>query len=331
MKQKSVEMARPFGLFRTFVARRPVWCSWQITDRCNFRCKMCSVWKRDTGAEQTVGEIAQSSANLARIGTMVVSMTGGEPLLRQDLPEIVRAISRHHFPFVSTNGSLVTQEVAGALTEAGLWGVGVSLDYADATRHDAVRGHTGAYEQAIAALELLQAARIRKRPQVNMMITLMHDNLEDLPRLAELATRIGCGFRIQTYSTLKTNDKERVYPHPVSKALLSLQRQYPNLATNRVVLEKFDQALTEGVPGCVAGRYMLNIDPRGNVAKCPEDQANPVGHILRDDAKTLLARLKERHRTNTCKACWYNCRNELEVCYTMRGMFYGGMRNFQSK
>lgn len=322
-------VAKKFGFFKTFLARRPVWCSWQVTDLCNFRCKFCAVWKkRSNGREQTLEEIEQSAGKLACIGTMMVSITGGEPFLRKDLPSVVRVIGRHHFTFVTTNGSLVTRQSARALAKAGLWGVGVSLDYADPQRHDAARGREGAYHQAVEALRILQEQRFGGRPQVNVMFTLMHDNFDDLSELAELSQGYGCSIRVQPYSVLKTGDTKLKYQRPVAKRLLELRRRFPNIVTNPVVLEKFDTALNDGVPGCVAGRYMLNIDPFGHVSICPENQAHPMGHILNDDVKTLVRRLKERYRSNTCRACWYNCRNEIEVCYTARGMFYSGMRNF---
>ena len=219
-------------------------------------------------------------------------------------------------------------ERARALAEAGLWGVGVSLDYADPQRHDALRGKEGAHHRAMEALRILQEARIGGRPRVNLMITLMHDNFDDIAELAEFARGVGCSFRVQPYSILKTGDTGLQHPRPVAGRLLELRRRYQNFITNPVVLEKFDTALNGGVPGCVAGRYMLNIDPTGRVAKCPEDRLNPVGHILHTDGKTLVRLLKERHRSNTCSDCWYNCRSELEVSYTARGMFYAGMRNF---
>ena len=321
-------MIKNARFFKSYMLRRPVWCSWQLTDRCNFRCKFCSVWKKPPGSgEMTLEEIRCSAEKLALIGPMMVSMTGGEPLLRKDLASIVRTIGRHHFTFISTNGWLVTREIARELAKAGLWGVGVSLDYADPKRHDEARGIPGAHQRAMEALKRFQKERINGRPQVNLMFTLMHDNFNELPKLAQLTSEIGCNFRVQEYSNLKTKDDDLQYPRPVAKELLKLQREFPNFVTNPVVLEKFDEAITSGVPGCVAGRYMINIDPRGNVAKCPEDQANPVGHILKDDNKVLLERLRMRHRKNTCKSCWYNCRNEIEVCYTFRGMWYGGLRN----
>ena len=321
--------AKQFAFFKTFITRRLVWCSWQVTGERNYRCRFCNAWnKPPKGQEQTLAEIERSAAKLARLGTMVVSLTGGEPLIRRDLPAVVRTINRYHFTFISTNGSLVTPERARALTEAGLWGVGVSLDYADPQRHDAARGHEGAHRQALEALRIFQEERLGGRPQVNLMFTLMHDNFDDLPAIAELSRRYGCSFRVQPYSVLKTGDTALRHQRPVAQRLLELRRQFPNFATNPLVLEKFDTALTTGVPGCVAGQNMLNIDPVGRVAKCPEDQAHPVGHILEDDTRTLVQRLKERHRSNTCGDCWYNCRNELEVSYTARGMFYGGLRNF---
>ncbi len=315
------------GFFSSFMLRRPVWCSWQLTDKCNFRCKFCSIWKKkDTSGQMSLAEIEQAAAKLAQIGPMMVSMTGGEPLMRPDLGSIIHAVDRYHYSFISTNGSLVTRERAKELVKAGLWGVGVSLDYARPEKHNENRGFPGAYDRALNALEHFLAVRVKGRPQVNLMFTLLNDNLQDLEQLAKLTREIGCTFRVQAYSSLKTLDNSMQHPEPVSEKLLALHRKYPHFITNRVVLEKFDQAITEGVPGCIAGKYMINIDPRGYVSICPESQAYHVGHILRDENGILLERLREKHKKNTCKSCWYNCRNELEVSYSMRGMWYGRKR-----
>lgn len=274
----------------------------------------------------SLDEIRQGARKIAQIGPMMVSMTGGEPLMREDLPQIIEAMDEHHFSFISTNGSLVTRERAREIVRAGLWGVGVSVDYANAEKHDENRGFPGAYERALRALEFFRREQVNGRPQVNLMFTLLNDNLGDLDEIARITKEIGCTFRVQAYSNLKTHDNSMQYPEPVSQKLLELHKKYPHFVTNRVVLEKFDQAISEGVPGCIAGKYMINIDPRGFVAKCPEDQAHPVGHILTDDNATLLKRLQEKHRENRCKSCWYNCRNELEVSYSMRGMWHGKKR-----
>ncbi|PIE64657.1 MAG: hypothetical protein CSA26_07160 [Desulfobacterales bacterium] len=323
----SKKVVKNAGFFRSFVRRRPVWCSWQLTDKCNYRCKFCSVWKKGLNTRQmSLDEIRQAAGRIASIGPMMVSMTGGEPLMREDLPQIIAAVDEHHFSFISTNGSLVTRERARELVQAGLWGVGVSLDYACAEKHDANRGARGAYERALRALEFFRSEQVNGRPQINVMFTLLNDNLADIDEIARISKEIGCTFRVQAYSSLKTNDHSMQHGEPVSRKLLELHKKYPHFVTNRVVLEKFDQAITDGVPGCIAGKFMINIDPRGFVAKCPEDQLHPVGHILQDDIETLLNRLKEKHRQNRCRSCWYNCRNELEVSYSFRGMWYGKKR-----
>ena len=185
----------------------------------------------------------------------------------------------------------------------------------------------GAFEQAVAALRIFKESRIGTRPRVSVMFTLLNDNLDDLPVLAQLAESLDCSMRVQPYSMLKTGETELIHPRPVARKLLALCRRYPSIVTNPVVLEKFDLAIGEGVPDCVAGLRMLNIDPFGSVSICPESQANPIGHILSDDIDVLLARLRREHDANSCTACWYNCRNEMEVCYSFRGFFYGMMRN----
>jgi len=327
-KNRGNLLLRNARFFKSYLLRRPVWCSWQLTDKCNFRCQFCSVWKKEDDSQQLdLQEIALAAEKLAKIGPMMVSLTGGEPLMRNDLPEIINIISRYHYTFISTNGSLVTREKARELVKAGLWGVGVSVDYARPALHDENRQFPGAYERALNALEIFQNERKNGRPQVNLMFTLMKDNLQDIEKLAEITKKIGCSFRVQAYSNLKTHDNSLQYPRPVSQDLLALHKKYPHFITNQVVLEKFDQAITTGVPDCIAGLYMINIDPRGYVSICPENQDNPVGHILRDDNDTLLANLKEKHNTNRCQSCWYNCRNELEVCYSFRGMWFSGKRN----
>jgi MoaA/NifB/PqqE/SkfB family radical SAM enzyme len=129
---------KKWRLVRAYLARRPVWCAWQVTYRCNFRCHICSYWQEPhTPAEElTVEQFARGAENLARGGSMLLILAGGEPLLRADLPDIVAALARRHFPFLTTNGWRVSADRARALWDAGLWGVSISIDYPDARRHD---------------------------------------------------------------------------------------------------------------------------------------------------------------------------------------------------
>src|SRR5205814_8429564 len=157
----------------------------QVSNRCNLTCGFCSFWERPAHPrdEMTVPEFEGISAKLAEAGSMVVSIEGGEPLLRPDIVDIVRAFARHHHPILFTNGWRVTAELARRLWAAGLTEIGVSIAYATAERHDAHRGKSGTFAAAGSALDVLRDTAPHGRRQVTVMTVIMHDNVDDLEPL----------------------------------------------------------------------------------------------------------------------------------------------------
>jgi MoaA/NifB/PqqE/SkfB family radical SAM enzyme len=308
-------------LLRSYCAGRPVWCAWQVTYRCNFRCHFCQYWRgaAEAAGELTVEEFARGARKLARWGATLISLGGGEPLLRPDIVEIVRELARYHFVFLTTNGWLATPELARRLYEAGLWGASVSLDYADPVLHDRQRGRDGAFERARAALSTFVAARTQPYQRVNLLATLVADNLGEMEGLAALALEVGANFMVQPYSALKTGRAEFLPQPAVSRQLLALHDRYPNFLSHRRFLARFDAAVNGGVPRCRAGRNFFNVDECGQVALCVERRAEAVGDLVRDDLSALGNRLRRAARDNRCQACWYNCRGEVEALYDVRG------------
>ncbi len=314
---------KKWRLFRAWSGRHPVWCAWQVTYRCNFRCSFCHYWRDPMGAlpEQTVEDFRTGSRRLAKLGSLLISLAGGEPLLRGDIVELVRAVAEFHLPFLTTNGSLATPQLARDLFAAGLWGVSVSLDYADRARHDKARGMPGAFDGALRAIDHFVAARRHDWQRVNLMCVLLHDNLDDVEPLIELARDRGAYFMIQPYGFRKTGSRRFVHAnHGVSRRLIELKRRHPNFLSNEVFLGRFDEALNGGVPDCRAGQAFFNIDPTGDIAICVEEKGRPVANLYRDSAQTIVERLAERARGNTCTDCWYNCRGEVEMLYRPGGL-----------
>jgi MoaA/NifB/PqqE/SkfB family radical SAM enzyme len=309
-------------LIRAYLARRPVWCAWQVTYRCHFRCRICSYWQEEHSAaeELTVQEFARGAENLARSGSMLINLAGGEPLLRDDLPEIVAALARWHFPFLTTNGWRLSSDRAAELWRAGLWGTSVSIDYPDANRHDTQRGRPGAFDEAVRAIETLRDTRTGPHQRVSVMAVLTSENQGDIEGVLELAERLGVHFMVQPYCTLKTGSKEHLARPPVAERLVDLRRRHPAFLSNPYFLSRFDAALNGGVHGCRAGRSTFNIDERGQVAKCVEDRLHPLGSVVETPMPELVARLARAWRENRCKTCWYNCRGEVEALYTPRGL-----------
>ena len=314
---------KKWRLFRAWAGGNPLWCSWQLTYRCNFRCRFCHYWRDPLGRapEPTVEDCAAGARKLAGLGTLLISLAGGETMLRTDLPEIVREVGRYHFPFVTTNGWFVTPRAARELMQAGVWGVSVSIDYARPDRHDERRGMDGAWEQAWRAVELLSAARAHEFQRVNVIAVLMDDNLDDIPLLVKMASDRDAYFMVQPYGRLKTGS--RAYAHrdgAVSPRLSALRRRCGNFLSNPWYLERFDEFLRGGIAGCRAGKAFFNIDSTGEIAICVEKRSHPAANLFQHSAAGIRSRLRQACRGNRCADCWYNCRGEVESLYTPGGL-----------
>jgi MoaA/NifB/PqqE/SkfB family radical SAM enzyme len=316
--------SKKLRLVKAYATGRPVWVTWQVTYNCNYGCSFCTYWQNDfkPHEENSLADFVLGARKLSELGSLIVSLAGGEPMLRRDIHQIVDILARDHFPYLTTSGSGMTLKRARQMWEAGLWGCSVSIDYADSEKHARHRGVKFAYERAINAIDqLLQTRTDRTNQRVQIISVLTDDNLEEMPKLCRLARDIGVYWQVQPYSVMKTGDEGRRHLRGATEVLLDLKDRYPEtFHTNRSYLEKFDAAVNDGVSGCIAGKAMFNIDNQMVVSKCVEfNKSEPCGNLRTDSMREVLERLHEAHAANTCTACWYSCRGEVEVLYTPRG------------
>jgi MoaA/NifB/PqqE/SkfB family radical SAM enzyme len=228
----------------------------------------------------------------------------------------VAAIARRHFPLLTTHGWQVTGDKARALWEAGLEAATVTLDHADAERQDAAAGQPGSHARALSALESFARSRTRSTQQVNVKTRLGPGNLDGLPALLELATERGATVTVEPAYPLPAD------LGPVGARLRELRSRHSSLRVGPFFLDRIEQALRGGVPGCQAGRAFFNVDERGRVSKCvefrrPEDRA---GDLSREGFREVLPRLRRIQAANDCRACWMASRGEVEGLYTVRGL-----------
>jgi len=302
-----------------FLARRFIHCNLQVTYRCNFKCQICDFWKEEHSPadELSLEQIRLIGAKLNRLGTLIVSLAGGEPLIREDIFDVITSLNKaNHFPILITNGWFVNESLARDILRAGLQEISVSVDYRDPKKHDAQRGRDGAWERAINALDLLNRHRPDKRNRVHMISVLMEDNLEDVEELIKLSRELGVTYMINLYSWNR-GSKTRREPHgKVTAHLLGLKRKYPEFVTLTTYVEHLDRAIAEGgIGNCQTGRLLLNIDTRGNVARCTETLNEPVGNILTDDVPAIRDRLWKVQRERDCAQCWTSCRGFAESMF----------------
>ena len=301
--------------FAAGVARgRPFQCLVQVTNRCNMKCSFCDFWPNGVHPDQelSVEDYGKIAADLATIGSFLVSIEGGEPFVRRDLVEIVRTFSARHLTVLYTNGWYVDERAAQALFAAGLTQVGVSIDYPDDARHDAKRGIAGTFERACRAIRLFRAAAPRGGRQVHVMTVLTADNHADLEALLEMSARLGVGHCVTLLSTkgFRRGKLDALPPAHVAEALLELWQRYPHLRVFRDYLGSVGAFLRRDgdLPQCRAGAQSFNIDHCGNVAPCIEKIDQPVGNVREAPLADLLARMRNLPSVARCQDCWTLCR-----------------------
>jgi heme d1 biosynthesis radical SAM protein NirJ len=152
--------------------------------RCNLACQHCYSISADVDFpdELSTPDILRTIEDLRAFGVPALILSGGEPLLHPDLCEIgARAKALGLYVGLSTNGTLIDEARAEALSHVGFDYVGISLDGIEAT-HDRFRRKAGAYRASLAGLRLARDAGMK----VGLRFTLTQDNAHDLPALLEL-------------------------------------------------------------------------------------------------------------------------------------------------
>ena len=164
--------------------------AWEITRSCNLSCVHCRAAAQygPYSNELTTGEALELIDEIVSFSKPVIILTGGEPLMREDVFELARyGTSKGLRMVLATNGTLITPETAGKMMASGIQRISVSIDGKDAEHHDKFRQVPGAFE---GSLQGLRYAKETGLPfQINTTITKM--NLDQLDDILKLALDIG--------------------------------------------------------------------------------------------------------------------------------------------
>ena len=170
--------------------RNPRIVAWEITRRCELKCRHCRGSARDCdyAGEFSTEECLKTVDALAAFSKPMIILTGGEPLMRDDIFEVARYATDSGCRVVlATCGHLLTEDVARKLKASGVMAVSVSLDAATAEKHDAFRGIPGAYEKTVVSLEFLKTAGVPF--QINTTVSTL--NVDELPQILANAVELG--------------------------------------------------------------------------------------------------------------------------------------------
>lgn len=314
---------------RLFISS-PIQASFAVTLRCTCHCDYCDWWKfkqKDLSSAEAKRVIHQ----IARLGVIHIGLSGGEPMLRSDLPELIEyAKSLGMLVSVSTNGIISNKSIYREIMKSGLDTLTFSIDGANAQTHEAFRKKCP-FDRVISSLSL--AVKLCRREgystRINTTTTVNRVNAMELADIYEMCQGLGAdhcnfqpiwpvnkdedffkkfGFTTAAGDADLLNSAREALAEMSNSNLRRYRRMLPDFYLNYENVRKIE---------CYAGRAFIYVDARGVVYPCVP-LTKPFGSLLDGDSGTLLKTLEakklvKRASRQDCVGCSLNCHMERNV------------------
>ena len=302
---------------RSFTPNRPYHAQWLLTRRCNYRCRGCNIWRDQRGLkEASTEEVKKGLDALRKLGVVEIVLSGGNPLLRDDIGEIVEYSSRLFLTTIYDNGSLALEKI-DALQTADF--VAISLDTLDEKKFDYIRGVKGAWSKAMNAIETLQAEGIK----VGVSPTISQLNLHEILDFTRYFTArdVPVWYCLYSYDYPAENplfgigkkadefeivDKEAMAE--VCDSLIQMKNERRGVFITTKTLVALKQLFLSGQRTwrCQALRSFFMVDSMGRVAGCHRNE--PVASVLELNDLWNSDKFDElRREYRRCSQCAYLC------------------------
>ena len=311
--------------------------SWNTTNACNMYCAHCY---RDAGCksdeELNTTEAKALLDGIARAGFKIMIFSGGEPLMRQDILELVSyAASLKLIPVFGTNGTLITKEMAHKLKEAGAKGMGISLDSLDKEKHNKFRAFEGAWEGAVEGMKNCREAGL----PFQIHTTVMDWNQHELEKMTDFAVEIGAKahhfFFLVPTGRAKTIEEESLRAEAYEDVLTRIMKKQqevdielkPTCAPQFIRIADQLGYKTRFRRGCLAGLSYAIVSPKGKVQPCAylnmelgDVREKPFDEIWRDSE--VLKKLRTLEYGGGCGTCDY--KNRCGGCRARAAFYHNG-------
>ena len=334
---------------------RPV-VSWNITRRCNLKCLHCYINAGDPDEnELTTEEAMNLVSQFGELKVPLILFTGGEPLMRGDLLKLAQYAKDEGIRIaLSTNGTLITKEIASKLVEVGFTYIGVSLDSINSEFHDKFRGVEGAFAKTILGIRNAIDAGL----DVGLRFTLTSMNINEVSSYIEFALSLGIR-RITFYHLSASGRAQRLsrdwwYTPPQYVKFMDDLIKYAKDYTGKIEIEttlgSFDGVyialklaknkedldnylrFVESTGGC--GRKIISIYPNGDVYPCQFIDFMKLGNvrerklvdILSESNLNLFVNTEKYLKGPKCSTCQFKkyCKGgDRARAYYLTGDIYG--------
>jgi len=259
----------------------------ELTYRCNFRCVMCYLVEFRSPGELTTAEYRGVMDQLADMGCLVLTLSGGEPMLRKDFFELAGYAREKRFALrIFTNGSLIDGEAADRFADLKPLSTDVSLYGMSEETYRKVTGRPGSPEKVLRAIRLLRDRNLA----VKVKVPVLRENYPDLDRIEAFAREVGARLEANPHITPRDDGDFSPLAHALGdEELLEYYRQH--------VAPRAPRSLRPEGFMCNSGRNALVISPLGDVFPCMQIKES-VGNVRRRPIREiwsgspLLSRLR---------------------------------------
>jgi MoaA/NifB/PqqE/SkfB family radical SAM enzyme len=314
---------------------------------CNLRCRMCDLPLRVGGyarsglRDLSTDEMLAVVDDFSSLGTIGLGFTGGEPLLRKDLFELLeRSKRRGMITHLNSNGSLLDDEAARRIVGLEIDSVNLSLDGATRETHDEIRASRGSFDEVAAAVRRLRTARERapgRLPRIKLVCVLGRRNLSEAERLVERRAELGADavdfIPLHDFDAPGSNREESILSPlgtPDDAEAADVVRRLAERARTEPIensgrhLALFPGAL-RGEPSplrCLAGYNSLAVDGYGRIFPCvPWSNADrAVGNVREIPLRRFWKSpeyARRRSEVARCRDCVLNCQAELNLLFQL--------------
>lgn len=292
--------------------------SWNTTNKCNLTCSHCY---RDAGEkyqeELNTEEAKTLISQIAKAGFKIMIFSGGEPLMREDIFELISHAKEVGLrPVLGSNGTLINIDIAKKLKQAGAAAVGISLDSLDNIKHDQFRGYSGAYEDTINAMKNCKEVGLR----FQIHTTVMDWNKDEIIDVADFAVDIGASayhiFFLVPTGRGKDIEDEMLHSNEYEELLTRIMKKQqqvdieikPTCAPQFIRIANKIGTKVRFSKGCLAGISYCIINPKGQVQPCAylneisgDVRKTPFDVIWRES--TLFNELRTMNYKGSCGSC----------------------------
>jgi MoaA/NifB/PqqE/SkfB family radical SAM enzyme len=277
---------------------------------------MCQRWQIRRNGEMTSEEYARLADDFLRMGVHLVSIAGGEPLLREDIFSIIKAFTRYGMTVnVSTNG-LLLERYAEQIARSGASCITVSIDGVTARTHEKIRGTPGSFGKIVRGIQSFLGRPSKERPLLRVRMTICEQNIGEVGAFYRRWNRIADDVLLQpvhqcTDAFYAGQDKDLFHLDP---ELLAQQLEETPFKKKGGYMYELLESLRKrrAFPAhrCYAGVLMVRLDPWGNVYPCLEQHVR-VGSVRSDDFQRIwnsdvFNQARKGIAGNGKCMCWYN-------------------------